>query len=361
MPLPTSRNTTYDNRTPVKSADLNELQDWMLVALQAAEGAVRAALSAGQGDSPAPASGRMAPVVGVRYPMLVWGGATSIGRRHGTTAAAPLGMISQSVANLANCNTSPWSASGDGTIGIVACNSTSSTATRLMRWNGTAWATADLPVSYNGAARCARIGSNFFVAQADGAIYSSATGATGSWSAATALPANTDYRHLDFVAEGGGVAVGCRGNADTPNGYVLRTTNGGTSWSAVLLPGTSPVVSAVEWDTLRSRFVAVGTQNSVGAIWTSPDGSVWTLLTPTLAHPGTAPTNFSGVVVCDGVYVLASANVDGNGGIYTSLTLPEMTEIPFLNFAGPVVMKRHRTRLVFSATSVDACYISGLI
>lgn len=223
------------------------------------------------------------------------------------------------VPTFATATASLWSGAVDqaNARALIAMTSTSSIATRLCRFNAGAWATADLPVAYLGAARAAFIGANFFVAQANAAIYQSTTGATGSWSAATALPANTDYRHLDYTATNGTVTIGCRSIADTPNAYVLRTANGGTTWSAVLVPGSDPYVQGVAWDASRSQFVAVGatsaSTSAVPAVWVSTDGASWTALTVTFSY--SVADTLADVVCVRGTLVTLSQST---GIIHTS-------------------------------------------
>lgn len=281
-------------------------------------------------------------------PQFVYLGASSLSRRHTLNGSFAGGITPP---NFATGSSSIWSFAVDPVnyraLGVI--DSTSSVATRLARFNANAWAAQDLPVSYNGASRVAFIGTKFFVAQANGSVYSSTTGATGSWSAATALPVNTGYRHFEKSAEGGGVWIGCSAvDSGGANGYVLRTADGGATWSAVLMPGTSPGVWDVAYDAIRSRFVAVGALGSNGGIWTSTDGTSWTQLSFTISNndnPAVSSPTIGSIVITQETMVLWGS---GSSRLYTSRdggsTLNQLSQLiqgtyaPILKTNGMAIM-----------------------
>lgn len=161
-----------------------------------------------------------------------------------------------------------------------------------------------------------------------------------TWNTATnGIPAvdgvTNQYAIRSFAYKPGGVhlGVGDRVAGTTPTGWAIRSTTGGSSWTATQILAWQRAYS-VTWD--GSQFVAIGTI-STGALQvaSSPDGITWTLRN-TFALPSaggfgsSTNTAASNIVYASGRYVISGfIQVAGSatGAIATSTDLTSWTQV----------------------------------
>jgi photosystem II stability/assembly factor-like uncharacterized protein len=117
-----------------------------------------------------------------------------------------------------------------------------------------------------------------------------------------------DLNSIHFSDSELGYAVG-------NNNAFIRTTNGGTNWSAVTGPAVGVNLNAVESVT-DSNIVYIGDAN--GAVWRSTDkGATWTSV---LSGFSTLAGGITDIAICEcNVILIAGIDADGLGSVYQSI------------------------------------------
>lgn len=129
---------------------------------------------------------------------------------------------------------------------------------------GTNWATVTVPAT--GLTRMDSKTGLFAVGRNSlGIIYTSTTGASGSWTTRT-LPASTAVYDVMFTPSGALLALG-------GNGVIYRSTDDGATWSSVF---TRANVAILGYDFRNSRIVAAVSENGGPLLFSTDDGLNWT-------------------------------------------------------------------------------------
>lgn len=91
---------------------------------------------------------------------------------------------------------------------------------------------------------------------------------------------NCDFAHVNkiVVTGNGTVLAACRSNY-TNRGGIMRSTNGGTSWTRVLAPGTNYRAGDIEMAENGDLYAAMGVFNTEGIYKSIDDGASWSKLT----------------------------------------------------------------------------------
>jgi hypothetical protein len=125
-------------------------------------------------------------------------------------------------------------------------------------------------------------GTDFYAVGRAGVIVTSKTGVLGTWThiPSPSIPTPIQKKY-DFTAVAGTgktvVAVAATPqNAMMPVGYIVTSTDGGTTWNVTLTATTDRLIG-VTYSMTSKQFVAVGGgDNDGGLIYQSPDGKNWT-------------------------------------------------------------------------------------